>query len=99
VFVSIDTASTYRAEQHFRMPTATDSSPRTDPSQYSYFSKMANGREKTRRQSIEGSGKITYDDGDVYTGSFKDNLPHGSGKMEYVDGKVSEGIWKDGKLI
>mmetsp|Transcript_15885 Transcript_15885/g.26834 ORF Transcript_15885/g.26834 Transcript_15885/m.26834 type:complete len:82 (-) Transcript_15885:256-501(-) len=81
------------------MPTATDSSPRTDPSQYSYFSKMANGREKTRRQSIEGSGKITYDDGDVYTGSFKDNLPHGSGKMEYVDGKVSEGIWKDGKLI
>ena len=42
---------------------------------------------------------ITYPDGFVYTGEFKDGFPHGKGTMTSPDGSKDEGIWEDGELI
>ncbi|KAG5524974.1 hypothetical protein RHGRI_031606 [Rhododendron griersonianum] len=35
--------------------------------------------------------------GDLYTGSFSNNMPHGSGKYLWRDGCMYEGEWKKGK--
>ena len=44
----------------------------------------------------EGNGTLTYPDGRVYKGAFKDNLPNGNGSMTYPDGRVENGIWQNG---
>lgn len=33
----------------------------------------------------EGKGKYTYSNGDVYNGSFVNNLKHGIGRLNYAD--------------
>jgi len=35
--------------------------------------------------------EIFYSNGDVYLGSFKDELPHGSGKYTWSNGSIYEG--------
>ena len=45
-----------------------------------------------------GKGTIDFENGDVYTGEFKDSLRHGRGKMTYKDGRIVEGIWRKGKI-
>jgi hypothetical protein len=41
---------------------------------------------------------MTYVNGDVYEGEWKDGKQHGKGKMTWVIGRVYEGEWKDGKM-
>ena len=45
----------------------------------------------------QGHGKMTYADGNVYEGNFKDGLANGLGKCEYADGAVYEGKFKNGQ--
>jgi len=40
---------------------------------------------------------MTYSNGDVYEGDWRDGNPHGKGKMTYSNGHVYEGDWRDGK--
>ena len=41
-------------------------------------------------------GKMTYANGDIYEGEWKDDLFDGHGKYTWVNGEVYEGQWKDG---
>jgi hypothetical protein len=43
-----------------------------------------------------GTGTIEYENGDTYTGTLKDNLPHGSGTKKYREGEKYVGGWVDG---
>jgi len=43
-----------------------------------------------------GSGKIVYDNGDVYAGSFLNGKYEGSGKMDYSNGATYSGEWFEG---
>ena len=43
----------------------------------------------------QGHGKMTYDDGTVYEGDFKDGLANGRGKCEFADGNVYEGEFEN----
>ena len=46
-----------------------------------------------------GQGKMTFANGDVYEGGWKDGKMSGYGKKIYAEGnKVEEGLWKGGKL-
>ncbi|GBF49125.1 MORN repeat protein [Leptospira ryugenii] len=49
---------------------------------------------------VNGLGKYIYDNGDIYTGSFKNDLREGKGQFEYVDGEKFVGNYladqKDG---
>jgi hypothetical protein len=45
----------------------------------------------------QGKGKMTYANGDVYVGEFKDGKRQGIGKIIYANGDVYEGGWLDGK--
>eukprot|EP00984_Skeletonema_dohrnii_P022531 scaffold11656_cov85-Skeletonema_dohrnii-CCMP3373.AAC.2 len=52
---------------------------------------------KMKKHSHSGKGTITYDNGDVYEGKFRNSEPHGIG-MTYKDGRVCKGIWWNGKI-
>lgn len=41
-------------------------------------------------------GKMTYANGDIYEGEWKDSQKNGHGKYIWTDGDVYEGEWKDG---
>lgn len=41
--------------------------------------------------------KITYSNGDVYEGEWKEGKRHGQGKITWPTGVVYEGNWKEGK--
>jgi hypothetical protein len=43
----------------------------------------------------DGSGTVAYPVGDMYSGSFKDNMRHGPGKMQYANGDVYDGEWHE----
>ena len=43
----------------------------------------------------EGEAIITFDNGNVYEGAFKQHMFNGSGKMTYANGDVYNGDWKD----
>ena len=42
-------------------------------------------------------GAITYSDGTLYVGEFKDGLPNGQGTFTYASGTQYVGEWMDGK--
>jgi hypothetical protein len=46
----------------------------------------------------DGAGAMTWPDGRMYVGQFRDGKMDGQGKMSYPDGKVEEGQWKDDKF-
>jgi len=50
-------------------------------------------------QLKEGTGKMTYANGDIYDGQWLDNKKNGLGKMTYAAGKVEEGIWENNEQI
>ena len=49
--------------------------------------------------SANGHGKMTFPDGSVFEGEFKDGKANGHGKMTFPDGGVFEGEYKDGKAM
>jgi hypothetical protein len=48
-------------------------------------------------QIKNGTGKKTYDNGDVYDGELKDGKHHGKGKYTFATGSIYDGDWEDGK--
>jgi hypothetical protein len=62
--------------------------------------KFADGRvfegEYIRGQMIQG--KMTYQDGSVYGGSWVDGMRHGRGKCVFVDGSEYEGEFREGNF-
>lgn len=46
---------------------------------------------------VNGIGKYVYDNGDVYTGSFKNDLREGSGSFVYSDGEKFSGTYLEDK--
>ena len=42
---------------------------------------------------MQGRGKMTYRDGHIYTGQFRDWRQSGQGKMTFRNGDVVEGQW------
>jgi len=52
--------------------------------------------ERNEDGNKHGTGKYTYDSGDVYDGGWKDGNKHGTGKYTYSNGTVYDGDWKDG---
>lgn len=47
---------------------------------------------------FEGTGKMMYNNGDIYEGHWKDGEMEGKGKMTYVYGYFYEGDWKNNKM-
>jgi hypothetical protein len=46
-----------------------------------------------------GAGKYTFGSGDVFTGTYENNVRHGDGNLVKMDGEVRTENWKEGKLI
>ena len=46
---------------------------------------------------MHGQGKLTWADGKIYTGEFKENLRDGFGKFTFRDGREYKGMWVLGK--
>ena len=46
-----------------------------------------------------GQGKLTYKNGDVYEGEWKDGERHGQGKLTYKNGVVYKGAFVDGNVM
>ena len=44
---------------------------------------------------FHGTGKMTYEDGSVYQGEWRDGKKRGKGTMTYADGDVYEGKWDE----
>jgi hypothetical protein len=42
---------------------------------------------------MDGHGKLTYEDGNVYVGEFSEDERCGLGVFTWVDGKKYEGPW------
>lgn len=47
---------------------------------------------------LSGYGKISFTNGDVYEGEFKDDKMNGQGRYTWHNGDIYEGEWKDGKM-
>ena len=48
---------------------------------------------------MNGTGRITYTNGEIYTGELKDGKLHGQGKFSMKNGTVLYGTWDKGKYI
>lgn len=46
----------------------------------------------------DGAGAMTWADGRIYLGQFRDGKMSGHGKLTHPDGKVEEGQWRDDKF-
>ena len=49
-------------------------------------------------QYQDGEGRIFYNNGCIYEGEFKANIPHGKGTCKSKNGTPETGNWKEGKL-
>jgi hypothetical protein len=47
---------------------------------------------------MDGYGKMSFSDGDVYEGDFKNDLKEGKGKMSYSNGSVYDGEFKNNMI-
>jgi len=48
---------------------------------------------------IAGLGKLSYANGNVYSGEFENSLPHGEGMLTMVDGTVKSGTFRNGVFL
>jgi hypothetical protein len=48
---------------------------------------------------MDGYGVMTFNDGNVYSGPFKNDRPHGKGRMVGKDGVTRVGDWLHGKML
>ncbi|KAK1747973.1 phosphatidylinositol-4-phosphate 5-kinase-related protein [Skeletonema marinoi] len=60
-----------------------------DGSGYYIGEMSADGKER------HGQGKMIYDSGAVFTGTFVSNKFHGKGSYHWFDGDDQDGVWKD----
>lgn len=44
-------------------------------------------------------GKLTFQDGSIYEGEFKENVFEGIGKYQWPDGSYYIGEWKDNRYV
>ncbi len=56
-------------------------------------------KEDENRLIPDGTGQMTYSNGDVYEGEWKEGKRNGTGKMTYRNGDVYEGEWKNGEKM
>ena len=47
----------------------------------------------------DGIGTGFTEEGAIYSGEWKDGLPHGTGKLTLSKDKSLEGRWEEGKLV
>ena len=47
----------------------------------------------------QGKGVYTFGSGDVFTGTYENNVRHGEGHLKKIDGEERTENWKEGKLI
>ncbi|KAI8808333.1 hypothetical protein BJ742DRAFT_772325 [Cladochytrium replicatum] len=57
-----------------------------------FVAEIKNGR-------IEGKGKYTFPDGNVYVGFFKDSQFHGKGTIHFKNGGTYEADWVEGRAV
>ena len=54
--------------------------------------------ERNEAGRMEGRGKYTFADGNVYEGEWKNDKMEGRGKFTFADGRVGhDGMWRDGQ--
>jgi len=54
--------------------------------------------DKNEKNERHGKGKMTYADGDVYEGEWKNNKKSGNGKMTFKNNSSYEGKWKSDNI-
>lgn len=47
----------------------------------------------------DGTRSFVWDNGDTFTGTFRNGRPNGPGVFRTADGQVHEGEWRDGCLL
>ena len=57
------------------------------------------GQWNNKNYKLEGNGKITFSDGSIYEGEWKNGQMSGQGKLNSKDGKVYEGSFVDGEKM
>ncbi|KAI8821752.1 uncharacterized protein EV422DRAFT_505850 [Fimicolochytrium jonesii] len=50
-------------------------------------------------ERIEGRGKYTFPDGNVYIGEFKDGQFHGTGTIHFTHGGKYDASWDNGRAV
>lgn len=48
---------------------------------------------------MEGFGTMSFNDGNVFVGSFRNDKPLGKGKMMFREGGDKSGFWEGGNFI
>ena len=51
----------------------------------------------TMKNGMMHKGTLTFTNGTIYTGEFKNNLEHGQGELRYADGAIYVGGWLNGE--
>lgn len=51
------------------------------------------------QDSMDGKGKLLYDNGEIYEGDWEANKKEGHGTMTYIDGQEKSGIWRNDKFV
>ena len=46
---------------------------------------------------MAGTGKLVWENGDVYEGEFENGKYNGYGTMKYEDGSIASGNWQKGR--
>lgn len=85
----------------------TDSSGNIEKEGEFKFGHLVKGIRNSSDKSEEGEfkhdklikGKITFEDGTVWEGEFKNEKLHGQGKKTMPDGTVEQGIFEEGALV
>jgi hypothetical protein len=54
--------------------------------------------EKNEKGEKHGTGKMEYENGDVYEGQWADGLRHGKGKITFVNKSSYDGNWSNGQI-
>jgi len=48
---------------------------------------------------MHGKGILTFANGDIYDGYFKNDMKNGKAIYTYADGRQEEQVWKDGQKL
>ena len=87
-----------RAERAFTIPPPRDKEGKIKRTTHDEFHPLSDppGREITSSDHRNGYLCVSFENGDIYTGYWRNGLRHGHGKMNYTNGDIYEGDWVDG---